>query len=1014
MSLTLQMSAGADNLAVWVLRIKSEGTNQVSNGTFDSGSNWTVNADWTITGGEAKYLFVSVGGADLDQTLTNSVDAVPYILEFENTVATGTFTNTLVGTGDSIVAANVTLPVTVGQHRIIIQGVSGKTLLRFNTGGFGEGEELRIDNVKLRKLEVTTYLATEALSLDNTFDGTVLEFNDRLSDINEFMDIQSSGSIGGVSSYNFTVARYNSNATFNGWFEEFFPTYDGATIISRECEVGLVWNTATTDTEITWLMRGRIVDYRFEPRKMIITVLQSTEIGSRLIPFYSVQKDFDNGISFYTLAPDESYGLTLPIIYGDFNIAKDTLMTLPPGNLRQLFFPIVLVDKYKLTYVAGTHKFNVDGLSASGRSLAWRYLPGLKYMMRVGADNGSSTNVDAKLTMNHFDSLDSSGNLITGELLIIPTISGQNNDLSDYDNLVNLVGNDTVTLTSLNEVALAIDGSESGIGQLSRLAGSIQIHVNQTDSVTADSSDDTLVTYFNPEFNSGIGGYGDETSTAQFGWNTGEGTNEQIQDMTNDFVGRDASGVAWTWDELFGLEFIIRSLSGYTNKYGAIWLQVTHIIIADASKLTVAATRPRGRANIVGFSDYTVEGSAAVFDSAKNPDFKPIDNAFARGKGREYGRWIDFATAASGTRDANNGSAADPGFADGALIETPAYIIESIFRDEAFVERDLQIDSSADSTHFVCSDALSREDDYYNNAEIINVTTGTKTYISDYVGSTNTFTIASSDGSMAADDNLFLTNVRGDARIDINSFDIVGNETDGSREAGDGWVFGRAIVEKATVSSMILELCFDSHCMLFETADPDTGDSVIKLAAIDAATSGDTWTKPAFINGVEAVKTSLTPLQNIFTSFTLNYWWNYGSQDYDRVISVDENGFSSPGTNLVIADQLLCKKARETYRVYNSFVYSSNWIYDHDCAELMLQKKIEWFTKQRLIVDWTTGLSDGSIDYIKYERGDQIKLNYSRSIPTGLNNSSFFMITNKRIITVQGAPLIQWRLIEMG
>ena len=905
------------------------------------------------------------------------------------------------------------LPTTLGQHRVNIFGKASSTLFRLKARGFAGGDVLKIDNLKFRVLEETTYLATQDLTLDNTYDGQVLELNDRLSDIDEFMDVKSSGSIGGVSSYIFTIARHTSNTKFDGFFEEFYPTFDGGTLISRECEVGVVWNTASTDTEITWLMRGRIVDYRYEPRKLIITILQSTEIGSQLIPFYSVQKDFDNGVSYYALAPDENYGLTLPVVYGDFTIAKDTLMTIPPGNLRQLHFPIVLVDKYKLTYVAGTHKFAADGLSGSGRSLAWRYLPGLKYMMRLGADNGSSTNVDAKLTMNHFDSLDSSGNLVTGELLIIPTIPGQNNDLSDYDNLVNFVGNDELTVTSLEEVALTIDGNESGIGQLSRIAGAIQIHVNQTSSVAADASDDTLVTYFNPEFNSGVGGYGDETGTAQFGWNTGDGTNEHVQDISNDFAGRDVNDVAWTWDEIFGLEFIIRSLVGYTNKYTGMWIQVTHIIIADASKLTAAATRPRGGANIAGLSTYTIEGSAAVFDSAKNPDFKPIDNAFGRGTGREYGRWIDFATAAGGTRDANNGGANDPGFADGALIETPAYIIESLLRDELFAERDLQIDSSADTTHFVSSDVLSREDDYYNNAEIINVTTGTKSYISDYVGSTNTFTIAGADGAMAADDNFFLTNVRGDSGVDINSFDIVGNETDGSREAGDGWVFGRSIVEKATVNSWISELCFESHCMLFESADPDTGLPLSKLVAVDAATSGDTWVKPVFIRGIESVKISLTPLQNIFTSFTLNYWWNYGSQDYDRVISVDENGFSSPGTNLVIADQLKCKKAKATYRVQNSFVYSSNWIYDHDCAELMLQKKIDWFTKQRLIVDWTTGLSDGAIDYIKYERGDQVKLNYSQAIPTGLNNSAFFMITNKRIITVQGAPLIQWRLIEM-
>ena len=67
-----------------------------------------------------------------------------------------------------------------------------------------------MDNVKLRKLEETTYLATETLSLDNTWDGLVLNFNDRISDIDSFVDTQSSGTIGGVASYQFTISRHSA------------------------------------------------------------------------------------------------------------------------------------------------------------------------------------------------------------------------------------------------------------------------------------------------------------------------------------------------------------------------------------------------------------------------------------------------------------------------------------------------------------------------------------------------------------------------------------------------------------------------------------------------------------------------------------------------------------------------------------------------------------------------------------------------------------------------------------
>jgi len=55
----------------------------------------------------------------------------------------------------------------------------------------------------------------------------------------------------------------------------------------------------------------------------------------------------------------------------------------------------------------------------------------------------------------------------------------------------------------------------------------------------------------------------------------------------------------------------------------------------------------------------------------------------------------------------------------------------------------------------------------------------------------------------------------------------------------------------------------------------------------------------------------------------------------------------------------------------------------------------------------------GNFDWIKYERGDQVKLNFSKGIPTGLNNSAMFMITNKTITPTISGGLITWELIEL-
>ena len=104
--------------------------------------------------------------------------------------------------------------------------------------------------------------------------------------------------------------------------------------------------------------------------------------------------------------------------------------------------------------------------------------------------------------------------------------------------------------------------------------------------------------------------------------------------------------------------------------------------------------------------------------------FVEEDGIYAYTEGRMYDRWIDYSTVADATRNDSNGSVGDPGYNDGDLIKQPAYIVESVLRDECFIERDLTITSYVSSTSgggyytyvFTCTGVKSSVDDYYNNA----------------------------------------------------------------------------------------------------------------------------------------------------------------------------------------------------------------------------------------------------------------------------------------------------------
>jgi hypothetical protein len=373
---------------------------------------------------------------------------------------------------------------------------------------------------------------------------------------------------------------------------------------------------------------------------------------------------------------------------------------------------------------------------------------------------------------------------------------------------------------------------------------------------------------------------------------------------------------------------------------------------------------------------------------------------YSFGEGRMFDRWVDSVL----------GSARSNGYNENGLINNPAYIIESLLRDENFTERDLKVTTVTDTTHIIIDKLKSVVDDYYNYSIYYNVTTDHKTYITGYDGATKEIVLASADASASDDDNVYITNVRGDYKISYASFDSVGNTTNGTRK---DWLFGRVYNEKTNIFDLLDELCYESHCELIESANPDTCEKLYKIVTLDDE-SGDTWTNPAYgRDGLEQITGELSSLDNVYTKFRLRYFYDYGKGDFLKEIYVDKNGYPTTSTVLGYREQNLCAFAEQSFMVSREMKLTSMNIYDDETAERFLQKKIEWFSKQRLIVNYTSPIV-GNYDFIKYEKGDKVKINFSKSIPEGLNNNTNFIIDQKRINPFIGGGFINWRLIELG
>jgi hypothetical protein len=372
------------------------------------------------------------------------------------------------------------------------------------------------------------------------------------------------------------------------------------------------------------------------------------------------------------------------------------------------------------------------------------------------------------------------------------------------------------------------------------------------------------------------------------------------------------------------------------------------------------------------------------------------EKAFAYGEGRMFDRWIDTI----------NGSARSNGYSEGDLIANPAYIIESVIRDEILTERDLVMGTPSGRDAFPCTGLISSTDDYYNNAVVYRVTDGAKDYVSNFIGSGQTIELSGAGNPAADGEKFYLTNIQGDNKVDYASFDRVGNTTDGLRK---DWIFGRCLNTKQSSSDIVEQLLFESSCILFRSYN------AYKLVALDEDSgSVDTWTEPMKDRETkqEIFQAALTPLENVYSDFRLNYFYDYGSGTYKKQMYVNAKSMSSNATILDPGvDQQKCIDAETNYKIRNrKFEYNADWIYDDNTAEYLLKKLILALTVQRLIITWGAPIKT----HIKYEVGDQVILNNDRLLPTGVSNTSKFMIFSRKIRPIKGAPYVMFNLIMPG
>lgn len=405
-------------------------------------------------------------------------------------------------------------------------------------------------------------VSTKALSISDAdenaiiYDGQALNRNNYLSELSFGSNVISGGGTGSVTSFGFSISRYVNNTSLDGFFEEFYPV-GTEYLTSKIVDLGVVWSGATLDTDITWLFRGRIIDYSYEQRQLNLTVFQESEISNKEVPYYVIQKDFDNEISYFANAPEDSYGVSIPIAYGDLTTGAQILgyidTRLDYGNLC----PCIKTSKTKNAYIVTSHKCHTvsadNVLWGNVDAVVYFYIPNLSTYMAVYNRDDSADAYTNNIVRYTFDTQYTRGvDNLKGFCRIKLTADSKDSDVD-----IDLVADNDVTNYAEidnNEVCalkMADTASTSDIGFLSNL--------NTTDvQIFFDCSNDGSGTY-NLEIT-----YKNYTQTSSSGsvGSTSVSTETAIGYEIGQITTAKKDAEAWTIEELTSLDYLITNKSG--------------------------------------------------------------------------------------------------------------------------------------------------------------------------------------------------------------------------------------------------------------------------------------------------------------------------------------------------------------------------------------------------------------------------------------------------------------------
>jgi len=793
----------------------------------------------------------------------------------------------------------------------------------------------------------------------------------------------------------------NSDSSLtSSFFNSFYPNSTGINILGAKVECYIVASDSSDINDLILIATFTVLGYSYDD-SIQIDLEHLYNYQQTTIPVHTIQNTLDNKIGFTINFTDSMLGSVVPIIYGSF----------APVN-NDFDYPIMVSTTDTALFNSSTKSSIISAhrLMDSGIAYVGYYNRNINRNVRLDSfvltdyigSKTTSINTDTNTVKCNFV-LDDEANALFSTIFMFPYGV---NTLLKFDDEKGLVTPFKLTTTgSIATFRMPINLTDTEIGSFGYVT-KMYVHVKYKIDTDGDRFKITIKdvrdktaspTTIDEVHSSSVLPKGIYTDSFQL-FNTGVTMDKCSWDMPlGDIVSASTSAFRAS----------IKDLELLVSEYGT---NVSSILLYNIA-IEIKYLYTDGT-----YFNYIKDGVQwEIRDTSANNTYYGDSNAIKHNLYKASGSISNIIASADGRGFAYftesvypfdklswiNADSRSCGYSPGDLIENPAYICESILRDELSVLKDLQISNkypvnAFDSPgYFYIDDLPIQDDDFYvgaymyiGNGEYILRIDGYEDY-SSITGITGKgLYISGRGGSLVfnINDIVQITNIN--IKIDTASFDLIGNTTDGTLL---DWKLRRGISTSISAADLLTSLCKETFMYLI---DNSKGFTLVDM--FDTSNVVGTLNQPFIINGVEAISLQITPSSSIYNKFDISYKYTSGTNKYLKHILVDKNINNK------------CLYSEQTFKISRELVLTLNWHHDTITVLAFIMKLIAWHSTPRTLI---TYIGD-TRTHIKYEIGDKVKIDNINRVPNSLNNSQVFMIVGKEINT-KPVPSVKFVLIDI-